>query len=1084
LNPKSLLPQVSKFLEEASAVKPVICLSALLLATGYFCQCPASWAQAGSAAGPTPARSTPSPKKPSRAVTYVSPPENTVIIPGPLRSFLRMAGISQQISPNDVLPLVARNAYSTGYLNGVPTEYLHLLDRYLHQARELQMLAGSSDVIRVANCADAEPLLSILGYHARPACGQKGSTLMTADPERAFLTTDSGFPLTALEEALEKGETFTYAFPNSRVPVLFNENDWKSLSLAKNRGSQTLVDILLHEPAVDRLYWALSNTDVETRNALERSPGLGRLLPYGPVLDFYGTQIYIRAGRVVVPGGSAAESGWRDLVGASPRSPGDFVLRLVDTDNGWLAVYFDTLSRVNTNQQAYLTATPRLRRLYDAFREPEPKAYPARAVFRKAPALLMLFTRLQWDADGEPRIPGNLEVWKQVLAEKSEPKIAKDWGRRARGWKRPEQLLEAMAAMSRIDTDLGPLQVYLMLSEMDSRRASDKRLTPETVLLLASKFSQLSNWYLVFSEFPDLDDTSIARFVKVADTVDGISNHSLRGNAMGMFQANLGIWQILARQGEIRSADLNQSWQQAIAPFASVDSLPRLFDAGQTSLKTVVLAASGKTDLSQGELIELLAGPPQDSPEGQRMRQEMAARMRAVLEDQRLVSLDTLFSLGDGLNKMAGGAPATGNMLPLASELREFELPRPIFTESEKTEWAPGVYANRHAELQVHVDITKVIKTPGSRPQLEAARGQLTPFLRDAVVGLNYAYYEPPGAQLLHNNPLFVRSHDFSGETIMGVTQLWQAPELFNQGSPAGGGAYLVGSLAELPYVLASTEEDFIAPKNVQALIWKEVTADLLVSATLPRWWSVTRNELHAAALYQRTGEELVTAAATNQELRDRVMDILSGRLPPQRLGEVEQALHSGDAAASLSPLTPADTFYLAAEFRHKYPQETASWGATGGELDTLSRQFPAEVNLQRLSRDFGTPHPVLAQNYRCELLNVQPFPAFGGNSSRLLGESWDSTNLYWALLADEKGYSPVMLNRLVPELTRHMVANIFATDIEDWPALTRAMRETGEEFRQGKIALPQVTEASSTSQENGVQVEQSQISSAPAAHK
>ena len=170
--------------------------------------------------------------------------------------------------------------------------------------------------------------------------------------------------------------------------------------------------------------------------------------------------------------------------------------------------------------------------------------------------------------------------------------------------------------------------------------------------------------------------------------------------------------------------------------------------------------------------------------------------------------------------------------------------------------------------LQVHVDITKAIKTPGSRVQLEAARGELTPFLRDSLVGLNYAYYEPPGAQILHNNPLFVRSHDFSGETIMGVTQLWQAPELFNQGSPAGGGAYLVGSLAELPYVLATTEEDFIAPKNVQALIWKEVTADLLVSATLPRWWSVTRNELHAVALYQRSGEDLVTASVANEELR------------------------------------------------------------------------------------------------------------------------------------------------------------------------------------------------------------------------
>jgi hypothetical protein len=332
----------------------------------------------------------------------------------------------------------------------------------------------------------------------------------------------------------------------------------------------------------------------------------------------------------------------------------------------------------------------------------------------------------------------------------------------------------------------------------------------------------------------------------------------------------------------------------------------------------------------------------------------------------------------------------------------------------------------------------------------------------------------------LHTNPLFVRSHDFSGETIMGVTQLWQASELFNQGSPAGGGAYLVGSLAELPYVLATTEEDFIAPKNVQALIWKEVAADLLVSATLPRWWNVSSSELHAVSLYQRSGEELVTAAVANQELRARVTGILSERLPPQRLGQLEQALASGNGGAALARLTPADTFHLAAEFRHNFPQETASWGTAGGELDTLSRQSPAEVNLQRISRDFGTPHPVMAQNYACELLNVPPFPAFGGSSSRLLGESWDSTNLYWARLADEKGYSPVVLNRLVPELTRRMVANIFATDIEDWLALTRAMKETGEEFRQGKIVLPQLTETAAA--ETGVQQERS--SSVPTGHK
>jgi hypothetical protein len=47
------------------------------------------------------------------------------------------------------------------------------------------------------------------------------------------------------------------------------------------------------------------------------------------------------------------------------------------------------------------------------------------------------------------------------------------------------------------------------------------------------------------------------------------------------------------------------------------------------------------------------------------------------------------------------------------------------------------------------------------------------------------------------------------------------------------------------------------------------------------------------------------------------------------------------------------------------------------------------------------------------------------------------------------------MMNYLVPELTRHMIIKIFATDLEDWPALLRAMQETGDEFRQGKISLP-----------------------------
>jgi hypothetical protein len=52
------------------------------------------------------------------------------------------------------------------------------------------------------------------------------------------------------------------------------------------------------------------------------------------------------------------------------------------------------------------------------------------------------------------------------------------------------------------------------------------------------------------------------------------------------------------------------------------------------------------------------------------------------------------------------------------------------------------------------------------------------------------------------------------------------------------------------------------------------------------------------------------------------------------------------------------------------------------------------------------------------------------------------------------------MLNLLVPELTRRMIMNIFATDLQDRPAVLRATRATGEEFRQNKIPLPAMLRA------------------------
>src|SRR5207248_5374531 len=90
-------------------------------------------------------------------------PSDEVVIPGPLRSFLRMAGISQKASPEDVLPLLARNVYVQGYQGweerGRPTEFLILLQKYLKQAKELAAFAGPENTIHVSTCEQAAPLL-------------------------------------------------------------------------------------------------------------------------------------------------------------------------------------------------------------------------------------------------------------------------------------------------------------------------------------------------------------------------------------------------------------------------------------------------------------------------------------------------------------------------------------------------------------------------------------------------------------------------------------------------------------------------------------------------------------------------------------------------------------------------------------------------------------------------------------------------------------------------------------------------------------------------------------------------------------
>jgi len=78
----------------------------------------------------------------------------------------------------------------------------------------------------------------------------------------------------------------------------------------------------------------------------------------------------------------------------------------------------------------------------------------------------------------------------------------------------------------------------------------------------------------------------------------------------------------------------------------------------------------------------------------------------------------------------------------------------------------------------------------------------------------------------------------------------------------------------------------------------------------------------------------------------------------------------------------------------------------------------------------------------------LRTFPTLMGYSSRIMAESWESNTLYWAVLADEVHLSPSQLNVLIPEWTQRVVERIFASHLEDWPALLKSLRIVGADVR------------------------------------
>jgi hypothetical protein len=244
---------------------------------------------------------------------------------------------------------------------------------------------------------------------------------------------------------------------------------------------------------------------------------------------------------------------------------------------------------------------------------------------------------------------------------------------------------------------------------------------------------------------------------------------------------------------------------------------------------------------------------------------------------------------------------------------------------------------------------------------------------------------------------------------------------------------------------LAEAEQNFLTPKREQALIWADLVPQIIAGVTVNRWRNITPNQVRWVALHLQRGRALLAMAALNSQVEARILDSLRAYLQPSSVEWIDDHLFTGDFENTVAHVPSSVLYAIASDRALKDLQPDLASLA----LDELANQHLVELEPAAIGRAFGTPKPTLTHSFRPGLLYLRTFPALMGYSSRVLAESWESNNLYYAALADEAGVPAALLDSYVPEWNRAAIENIFATHLEDWPALLRSLGALAANVRQ-----------------------------------
>ena len=140
------------------------------------------------------------------------------------------------------------------------------------------------------------------------------------------------------------------------VPLPLPAAAWSRVPGAGRDRKATLLELILGNRNAALAYYGLCAMDDETRAFLAASPAALDAV-FDPrraaVLAMYGRSLHVRGAGIDVPGGLPAVAIWEDLIDVRVTNPAAFIARVLDMDQGRLALLYDVVAHLDTPAQSF-----------------------------------------------------------------------------------------------------------------------------------------------------------------------------------------------------------------------------------------------------------------------------------------------------------------------------------------------------------------------------------------------------------------------------------------------------------------------------------------------------------------------------------------------------------------------------------------------------------------------------------------------------------------------------------------------------------------------------------------------------------